>query len=617
MPTATPRIIRTAIGPKILEKATELFDQSIETVFSELIQNARRAKATNIRISLTAIEPEKTIVVMHDDGIGVADPQDLLTFGGSGWNLDVQYAENAAGMGFFALGAYGATVASRDWVAAVPKDAFSGKEDVVVRSATPIEGTTVTFVAPRALSYVATHIHNQGRSAPLTICVNGQPIPQEDFLAGALSVTEFAGVRIGIYRGTARHNFFHNDDPRKVGSINFFGRIVYAPSLPEIKEVAPHDPKPRATSHVYASDLTYGVAIDIVDAPDLRLVLPARNKVIENDAFHLIASAAERAILEYLAAQPHQLAHKDFLKAKALGIDIKEPTIHLYAWTQPEDFFTSDGDKYLISVPGDADNSRVPIAIARSEFDGFDGHTLEMKRALSSALDSASWTTPPAFRLADDGPYEGYRGYDTLPSATLSFELRRDAELAIIDNDFESAKKPATNDNLLDVLRWLARTTYHDPGDRLVSVDSIDAVLTATFGDVPTRINFPIIALALSDNERDDGVTGAVMRTESPKNIAYELSAQTWSPNDDDDSDTKEYCENRILEIVEEHLLSSFDARLRTIARAADNLVFEIPRLTGAPDDILSITIALSDSDRVLRKATISATFRDGTTRAL
>ena len=52
--------------------------------------------------------------------------------------------------------------------------------------------------------------------------------------------------------------------------------------------------------------------VDVVDAPDLRLVLPTRNEAIENDFLRALRGRAERAILECVALQPsHALAFKD------------------------------------------------------------------------------------------------------------------------------------------------------------------------------------------------------------------------------------------------------------------------------------------------------------------
>jgi hypothetical protein len=67
------------------------------TVVQELMQNARRAGATCIRVDFD--EASSTLVVC-DDGSGIEDFQTLLIFAGTGWNEEVVAAERPYGMGF-------------------------------------------------------------------------------------------------------------------------------------------------------------------------------------------------------------------------------------------------------------------------------------------------------------------------------------------------------------------------------------------------------------------------------------------------------------------------------------------------------------------------------------
>ena len=69
------------------------------TVVQELVQNARRAGASEIQIDYNADQRSLTIT---DDGCGIEDFRTLLTFAASGWNTEVAAAERPYGMGFMA-----------------------------------------------------------------------------------------------------------------------------------------------------------------------------------------------------------------------------------------------------------------------------------------------------------------------------------------------------------------------------------------------------------------------------------------------------------------------------------------------------------------------------------
>ncbi|RTL56509.1 MAG: ATP-binding protein [Rhodocyclaceae bacterium] len=67
------------------------------TLLTELLQNARRAGATNIEITYDATTQ---ILVVQDDGCGLDDFQKLLSFHESGWNLATSAEEHPFGVGF-------------------------------------------------------------------------------------------------------------------------------------------------------------------------------------------------------------------------------------------------------------------------------------------------------------------------------------------------------------------------------------------------------------------------------------------------------------------------------------------------------------------------------------
>lgn len=68
-----------------------------QTFLAELMQNARRAGASYVAFEY---DEDAKCLVVTDDGEGLANPQDILTVGESGWDQDVQETDRPYGMGF-------------------------------------------------------------------------------------------------------------------------------------------------------------------------------------------------------------------------------------------------------------------------------------------------------------------------------------------------------------------------------------------------------------------------------------------------------------------------------------------------------------------------------------
>ena len=220
---STPRIIRAAVGPKVLSHAADFFNHSATTIFSELIQNARRAGATRVDITVMAQnDVGGAFVAFNDNGQGIADPADLLRFGGSGWNNDIERIEQPAGMGFFSLATRGVQVASNDWAIDISPRAFRGDEDVLVDPAPYRAGTAVRFSSNMTGSQIEAAIKTESRYAPIDVTLNGATLPREDFLAESTASVVAHGVRIGIIELHDRYSV----RTRPILEVNFFGHVV-------------------------------------------------------------------------------------------------------------------------------------------------------------------------------------------------------------------------------------------------------------------------------------------------------------------------------------------------------------------------------------------------------
>jgi len=83
-------------GKEVLSRVSRMFDQTQESLFLEIFQNARRSGATEIYVK----EIEGGIVI-GNNGAPIEDFQNLLTLGYSEWDKDKDH-EDPAGAGFFA-----------------------------------------------------------------------------------------------------------------------------------------------------------------------------------------------------------------------------------------------------------------------------------------------------------------------------------------------------------------------------------------------------------------------------------------------------------------------------------------------------------------------------------
>lgn len=99
-PAAEPTdTVGLVVDEKTLRKNLRFAFANFYTVVQELLQNARRAGATQIDVEYNR---EDKRLVVSDDGCGLKDFSILLRYAASGWTDDVASAELPFGMGFLA-----------------------------------------------------------------------------------------------------------------------------------------------------------------------------------------------------------------------------------------------------------------------------------------------------------------------------------------------------------------------------------------------------------------------------------------------------------------------------------------------------------------------------------
>ena len=273
--------IRARIHDSAIKRVTRTFAAGLPDIFTETLQNSRRAGATRVHVAVSGSDGNITVTVT-DDGAGIADPAVLLSFGENGWSEDLVRREDAAGMGMLSLARRGCTVSSRPratsgepapgWRVEILPAHFLGEAEAEVHPADGApwpHGTAVTFRASGSedAERIRRAIEQAARHYPLPVMfedvpdtpAGGERLDRRAFLDGALHVERWRGLVFGAFKD--RWNGFGINDP----DVNFHGLTVAA-QLPRVESVTGE---------------CWTVGADIEDCPELELVLPARKEPVE------------------------------------------------------------------------------------------------------------------------------------------------------------------------------------------------------------------------------------------------------------------------------------------------------------------------------------------------
>ena len=391
-----PATIQTTVGQSMISRVTRLFNNSVGDVLTELLQNARRAGATRVDIDRFDLA-DRQVLVVRDDGSGIADPAKLVTLGDSGWDSEIAHREDPAGMGVFSLAGHRVEIRSfspaarKGWCVTIGPDAWESGSPLEIEPYSIAAGTEILVDMPAAwVSALAAAAAKAATFYPLAVYFQGERCAQRDFLAEAHRVEQWNGCRIGIFQGRNYRS------PTEV-SINFHGLTVPCP-MPSVSEVG--------------GDGCWYVRVDIVDAPALQLVLPARKEMVQNGALDALREAAETAIYRTIAVNgSHRLAHEQWQRAHALGVILPEAAPWLSGWAPR----TADADSTLLGDPV-AGTGMILVPDEDPPIEQCAGRVLCNGLPLGGAL------------VREVSAFEGYGWYDALPRVSdLSFSVESDA----------------------------------------------------------------------------------------------------------------------------------------------------------------------------------------------
>lgn len=375
---------QATIDPRFLEKVDRVFDASPRTVFDELIQNARRAGATEVRVSLqTHIRNDVPCVAVtfQDNGKGIESPRPLLNLAGQDWDVTTDAREDPAGMGFFCLSNFDRVgVRSRHWHGIFTPRVFRGKEKLETTDmSTGVFGTIITWfwddmyahTLANAVKAAAVYcglqrvLVTEGAADPDVVIPVG-------FLDGAVVRRKLPalGAEIGAVTEKGRR-----DGPPSL-CLNFYGVGLSETGLP--RDI---------------SGLPVSVRVDVTMAGALQLVLPARNALKHNSARAELFREAERTVYEWIAhtGTAHELPFSVYARARdEFGIDIGEAR---------QDTLTAVGDRYWYSPTSSGE--RVIVNPSLLGMLGF--------------ADLLYGAAPDIIPCRPQDRSEGYKWYDALP----------------------------------------------------------------------------------------------------------------------------------------------------------------------------------------------------------
>ena len=390
--------IRGTVNAGLLAKADRLFLNSDDSIFVEMLQNARRAGATIIHVSIDDIpnKKEEAKIVVADNGKGIEDFQRLLTLGDSGWNSDVQEREDPAGMGFFSLCRSEVDVESGHQRVTISPAVFLGEGEAQIEFAAEfVQGTRITFTRHSTSEKLLAALKRVAEFCSLEVRIGETVLERHDFLEGALHRELIDGIEVGFSNHFSwRHTHYGINEP----NWNFYGALVHHgfDSFPGLLGFATDGSPTR----LYAR-------FNVLETARIKLQLPDRRGIIQDE---FLAAFEQKAIAAayrcFQNQREHLLPFHYWKQAKELGVQLPEATPILKCWhAKPAD----ENEPHLFGFP---ETRRVNdcSTVVLIDRDLPNAHTLEGALQCGATLAGELFEEEPDFA--------GYLWYDALPRVT-------------------------------------------------------------------------------------------------------------------------------------------------------------------------------------------------------
>jgi hypothetical protein len=500
------------VDAAILDKADRLFRNDDAGIWTELLQNARRAGATTLDISIEELNPDRgpCRITVQDNGWGIENFQSLLTLGGSNWNPETHLREDPAGMGFFSLCRSEVEVRSGNRAVTITPAVFMGKCEAKVKDSCEfVPGTRLHFVRESTRSALIRALETVSEFCPLDLRVEGRPVPRHDFLEGAVYREAIGGIEVGFSTQFKWAWNSYRDD-----NWNFYGSRIEN-SFAGLTGLLPAKEHERP--------LTVFARFNVVDTGRVKLQLPDRRAIIQDEflaAFHRKARAALYRFFQQL--DRHVLPFHNWLEAKELGVKLEEAACRLETW------HARPPDENIDPVFGYSEQRLVADAshVILVDRDLLDPFTLEGALHSGARLEGELYSDEPQF--------DGYSWYDRLPRVAGTRILLDD--VAWEDWSSPGGVRP-TN---IEVELTIEQADLSDRTLRLPALIHVDTSGT-------NELSFVAVRQSPWDSDELSG----------PFSVADFLMAATFCASDDVESDSwdtqREYYEEYI-----EHEVNSY-----------------------------------------------------------
>ena len=548
-----------------IPRGTRAFAVGLADIFTETLQNARRAGAGGVAVALSRADGALAITVT-DDGDGIADPGVLLSFGETGWSDALMRNEHAGGTGLMCFGRRGCTIESRPrslsgeqapgWRVALARTHFLGETHAEVHRADDApypHGTAVTFgaCAREDGAHIRRALERAARHAPLRVVFEdgantapgGGTLERSGFLDEAIHVERWRGVVFGVYKTDANRVLARDPD------MNIHGRTVEA-ALPAVFAM---------------SGAHWSARADIERCPELKLAPTKRKVPAETEVVEEIREAARRAIYRAMAADPDpRPCFADYARAQRCAIHIAAAPPELAPWRP------GVADLYDAREPP-APTALGPGAMLMTcDLEAFEAQTLwrAAERRPGSGLASKLFEPDP--RL------EGYAWYDAL-ARVRAIEARAGFDgcaHALVNYPIGEATgalgaPPGTRPE------WIAITVHiHFPA--------------RTGGKGRLELNTDVAFVGeTGDRARDVHPLVTTDSALTPEELMALMRAGFFSPSQDADAEPSErqrtIFEREALHVANRLLISGDTARCEAIAEAvASAVLWLIPHDRGA-----------------------------------